>query len=69
MVFRWLHSLLVGAVLSGFAFLLVTGQYTNDGPIVVSLSATQGLHLGDLFIVIGWAVAMLSVARLTVMTR
>ncbi|MBM7806989.1 hypothetical protein JOD57_002826 [Geodermatophilus bullaregiensis] len=66
---RWLCALLVGAVLSGFTFLLVTGQYIKDGPVVVMLSAAHGLHLGDLFVVTGWAVAMLAVVRLTVTTR
>ena len=68
-VLRWLCALLVGAVLSGFTFLLVTGRYSTDGPIVVSLSAAHGLHLGDLFVVAGWAVAMLAVVRLTVTAR
>lgn len=69
MVLRWLCALLVGAVLSGFAFLLVTGRYINDGPVLVRLTATHGLHLGDLFVLAGWAVAMLAVTRLTVTAR
>ena len=68
-VLRWLCALIVGAVLSGFAFLLLTGRYVNDGPVLVALSATHGLHLGDLFIATGWAVAMLAVVWLTVTSR
>ncbi len=63
---RLLCSTVVGIVLSGFAFLLLTGQYINDGPVLVSLSSSHGLHLGDMFVVIGWVVAM---AALVVLTR
>lgn len=63
---RWLCALLVGGVLSGFAFLLVTGQYLNDGPVVLSLTRSHGLHAGDLFVVAGWAVAMAALAILVV---
>ncbi|WP_136697235.1 hypothetical protein [Geodermatophilus dictyosporus] len=63
-MFRVLCAAVASAVLSGFAFLLVTGQYTNDGPVVLHLSATHGLHLGDLFVVTGWAVAMAMLAVL-----
>ncbi|WP_336033482.1 hypothetical protein [Geodermatophilus sp. FMUSA9-8] len=56
---RWTCAAVTGAVLSGFAFLLVTGNYINDGPVLVRLSVTHGLHLGDLFIGAGWLVAML----------
>ena len=55
-----------GAVVSGFAFLLVTGNYINDGPVLVRLSWSHGLHLGDLFIAAGWLVA---VAMLLVLAR
>ena len=69
MVLRWLCALLVGAVLTGFTALLVTGRYINDGPVLVRLTATHGLHIGDLFVVAGWVVAMLAVTRLTAMGR
>jgi hypothetical protein len=55
---RWSCALVVGAVLSGFAFLLLTGRYINDGAVVVTLSARHGLHVGDLFVLAGWAVAI-----------
>ena len=55
---RWLCAAGAGAVVSGFAFLLVTGNYINDGPVLVRLSWSHGLHLGDLFIAAGWLVAM-----------
>jgi hypothetical protein len=69
LVLRWLCALFVGAVLTGFTTLLVTGRYINDGPVLVRLTATHGLHLGDFFVLAGWAVAMLAVARLTLMAR
>ena len=55
---RWSCALVVGAVLSGFAFLLLTGRYINDGAVVVTLSARHGLHVGDLFVLAGWAAAI-----------
>ncbi len=57
---RWLCALMVGAIVSGFAFLLLTGRYINDGEVVVALTANHGLHAGDLFVIAGWAVAMLA---------
>ena len=55
---RRLYALLIGAILSGFTFLLLTGAYVNDGPVVVSVTEAHGLHAGDLFVIAGWAVAM-----------
>ncbi len=63
-VFRWVCAAVAGAVLSGFAFLLVTGRYANDGPVLLQLWAGHGLHLGDLFVATGWAVAMVMLAVL-----
>lgn len=51
-------------MLTGFAMLLVTGQYINDGPVLISMSATHGLHVGDAFVLLGWAAAMLALGRL-----
>jgi hypothetical protein len=63
-VIRWLCALLVGGVTSGFAFLLVTGHYSNDGPVVVVITREHGLHEGDLFVIAGWVVAMLALVIL-----
>ena len=57
-VIRWLCALVVGAVLSGFAFLLLTGRYINDGSVVITVTRNHGLHVGDLFVIGGWAVSM-----------
>jgi hypothetical protein len=54
-------------VLTAFAFLLLTGRYLNDGAVVVQVTETQGLHQGDLFVIAGWAVAMLCLLVLTVL--
>jgi len=64
-VLRVLCSAVVGAVLSGFAFLLVTGRYINDGPVLVSLGGGHGVHLGDMFVLVGWAMAMVALVVLT----
>jgi hypothetical protein len=63
-VLRWSYALVVAGIVSGFAFLLVTGYYDNDGPVLVELTASHGLHAGDLFVIAGWAVAMGALARL-----
>ena len=63
---RWLCALVVAGVLSGFALLLVSGRYINDGPVVVDVSPGHGLHAGDLFVIAGWAGAMVAVLVLAV---
>jgi hypothetical protein len=57
---RWLYALVAGAVVSGFAFLLLTGRYINDGPVVVTVTRNHGVHEGDLFVISGWAVSMVA---------
>lgn len=55
---RWLCALMVGGTLSAFTFLLVTGDYITDGPVLIAVTRSHGLHAGDLFVMAGWAVAM-----------
>ena len=55
---RWSCALVVAGIVSGFTVLLLTGRYHNDGPVVVALTGSHGLHAGDLFVLAGWAVAM-----------
>ncbi|SFE04744.1 hypothetical protein [Blastococcus tunisiensis] len=62
---RWLFAGVVGVVLTGFTFLLITGNYTNDGPVLVKLTGAHGLHAGDLFVIGGWLCAMAALAALT----
>ena len=57
-VLRWLSALVVVGIVSGFTFLLLTGDYINDGPVVVAVTESRGLHAGDVFVLAGWAVAM-----------
>jgi hypothetical protein len=68
-VLRWLCALVVGAVVSGFAFLLVTGRYINDGPIVATVSGSHGVHAGDVFVIAGWAVSMVAILVLAARPR
>jgi hypothetical protein len=56
-VIRWLCATVAEVVLSGFAFLLLTGRYINEGRVVVVLTRDHGLHSGDLFVIAGWVVA------------
>jgi hypothetical protein len=60
-----MYALVVGAVVTLFAFLLLTGRYITDGPILVRISDGHGLHAGDLFIIAGWAAAMTALVLLT----
>jgi hypothetical protein len=64
-VHRRMYALVVGAVLTLFAFLLLTGRYINDGPILLRISDRHGLHAGDLFIIGGWTVGMTALVLLT----
>jgi hypothetical protein len=63
-VLRWLSALLIAAVLSAFAVLLLTGRYLADGPVLLRFGPEHGIHAGDLFIVLGWAAALLAVVEL-----
>ena len=64
-VLRWLSALVVGGILSAFTFLLLTGQYVNDGPVVIAVTESHGLHAGDLFVIAGWVVGMSALVLLT----
>ena len=57
---RWLSALLIAAVLSAFAVLLLTGRYLADGPVLLRFGPDHGVHAGDLFVVLGWALALLA---------
>jgi len=63
-VLRWICATVVALVLSGFALLLLSGQYVNEGAVIVSVTRNHGLHEGDLFVMGGWALAMLAVGGL-----
>ena len=62
---RWLCALVVAGIVSGFAFLLLTGDYDNAGPVLLPVTESHGVHAGDLFVIAGWAVAMAALALLT----
>jgi hypothetical protein len=62
---RWLCASVVGAVVSGFALLLLTGRYINEGPVMVSVADGHGLHAGDFFVLAGWLVAVAALVLLT----
>jgi hypothetical protein len=61
---RWLCALVVASVLSGFTFLLLTGQYLNEGPVLVTVAPEHGLHSGDLLVLAGWLAAMVALVVL-----
>jgi hypothetical protein len=64
---RWACAAVTALVLTGLAFLLLTGQYLHDGQVVVEVTRKHGVHQGDLFVVAGWAVAMVCLLVLAVM--
>ena len=66
---RWCSAAVVAVVLSAFALLLVTGEYANDGPVVLTLTSRHGLHEGDLFVIAGWAVAVVSLLVVLLVPR
>jgi hypothetical protein len=61
---RWLFALVVAGMLTVFALLLVTGEYYNEGPVLLRVSDGHGLHRGDVFVLTGWAAGMLSLIGL-----
>jgi hypothetical protein len=68
-VTRWLCATVAEVVLSGFAFLLLTGRYINEGGVVVVLTRDHGLHSGDFFILAGWVAATAALLVLAVPRR
>jgi hypothetical protein len=61
---RWLPPTVIAVVLTVFAVLLLTGQYVNEGPTLFRLAKDHGVHLGDLFVVTGWAASLAAEAWL-----
>jgi hypothetical protein len=66
---RGLFTLVVGAVLTAFAVLLVTGGYHNEGPVLLQVADEHGVHQGDVFVLTGWAAGLLSLSGLWVRRR
>ena len=66
-VLRWLCASVVGAVVTWFSLLLITGHYIDEGPVLVEVSTGHGVHTGDIVVVALWAVSILSLVVLTVM--
>lgn len=59
-----MFAIVIAGIVSAFAVLLLTGEYANDGPVLVRLDEDRGIHLGDLFVLTGWATAVLAEAGL-----
>ncbi len=59
-VLRWAFSLAIVVILTGFALLLLSGSYANDGSIILVVADGHGLHQGDVFVLAGWATGVLS---------
>jgi uncharacterized iron-regulated membrane protein len=68
-VVRWLAASTTALILTGFAVLLLTGEYQNEGPVLASVTRTHGVHEGDVFVLAGWLVAMAALAVLVLLPR
>lgn len=51
---HWLTTAVTSAVLTAFAVLIVSGRVVTEGPVVLVLSRTHGVHLGDLGVLAAW---------------
>ncbi|SFO10376.1 hypothetical protein SAMN05660359_01408 [Geodermatophilus obscurus] len=61
---RWLFAVVAAAMLTAFAVLLVTGEYHNEGPVLLRVAHGHGIHRGDVFVLTGWAAGLLSLSGL-----
>lgn len=61
---RWIASAVVVVVLTAFAALTILGVLSWEGPVLVGLSHDHGVHVRDLLVVGGWAVAVVALAAL-----
>ncbi len=63
---RWrrLSSLVVAVVLTAFAVLLVAGHSRWSGREIVAFSATHGLNVGDVWVLVAWLVGLAMTLRL-----
>ena len=57
-VLRRIPALVLAGVLTAFAVLLLAGHHAYEGPVLLRLSEDHGVHLGDVFVVLGWAAAL-----------
>ncbi len=64
-----LFATVIAGIVSAFAVLLLTGEYVNDGPVLLTLDEERGIHTGDIFIAGGWAAALLAEVGLLVTAR
>ena len=56
-MFRMLAAALLAVVATAAAARLIIGHYPHEGPFV-SISATHGIHVGDLAIMAVWALLL-----------
>ncbi|SDO98265.1 hypothetical protein SAMN05660199_02923 [Klenkia soli] len=60
----WVCAGVVALVLTVFAVQLVTGPYETDGPVVLPVTYSHGLHAGDVPVLVGWVLAMVALVLL-----
>lgn len=48
----------VAAVITGLAVIAVAGSSRLSGPVILTFSATHGLHRDDLVVVVLWAISI-----------
>ncbi|MCO7221850.1 hypothetical protein [Klenkia sp. PcliD-1-E] len=57
-------GLVIAVVLTGFTALLLNGTYRFEGPVVLPVTSSHGLHAGDVALLLGWAAAMAALVAL-----
>lgn len=56
----WTSTAVAVVVLSAFFVLIVSGRVVTEGPVLLTLTQTHGVHLGDLFALAAWGVAVVA---------
>ena len=56
---------MIGAVVTWFSLLLVTGEYSEEGAVLFAVSSEHGVHKGDLMVIACWAVSIVALLVLT----
>ena len=63
---RWTLGVVLAAILTGFTVLLLHGEYSHEGRVVLTLSEARGwgIHRGDILIAGGWLVGIVALTTL-----
>jgi hypothetical protein len=51
---HWAATAVAVLVMTAFAVDIISGRVVTEGPVLLTLSRTHGIHLGDLYVVAAW---------------